>query len=105
MRIVLQKQEQLKENKKTIAEKLIKPCIQDTVSINLGKIYLTEINTISLSDTTIARRIAEMALFCENKLISRLKASKFPLILQLYESTDIAGKFSILLIRTWKNMI
>ncbi|XP_071053624.1 zinc finger BED domain-containing protein 5-like [Onthophagus taurus] len=75
----------------TIAEKLIKPCIKDVISCKFGETYLEEVNSIPLSDTTIARRIEEMALFCENDLINRLKTSNHPFALQLDETTDVAG--------------
>ncbi|XP_071056571.1 zinc finger BED domain-containing protein 5-like [Onthophagus taurus] len=75
----------------TITEKLIKPCIKDVISCTFGGTYLEEVNSIPLSDTTIARRIEEMALFCENDLINRMKTSNHPFALQLDETTDVAG--------------
>ncbi|XP_063931849.1 zinc finger BED domain-containing protein 5-like [Zophobas morio] len=90
----------------TIAEKLIKPCVKDIITCKLGAKYVKEINTIPLSDTTIARRIKTMSSFCEDELISRLK-SPHQFTMQLDETTDVAGlAILIVLVRyVWNSTI
>ena len=90
-----------------IAEKLIKPCVKDIITCKLGAKYVKEIDTIPLSDTTIARRIKKMSSFCEDELISRLKSSPHQFTMQLDETTDVAGlAILIVLVRyVWNSTI
>lgn len=73
----------------TIAETLIKPCVEDIVKVMVDDKTAGVVNSIPMSDNTVSRRIYDMAEDVENSLISRLKISKFAI--QLDESTDVAG--------------
>lgn len=53
--------------------------------------YTKQIDSIPLSDTSVARRIKDMLHFLEEELIRRLKNSPHDFTLQLDESTDVAG--------------
>ncbi|XP_071054694.1 zinc finger BED domain-containing protein 5-like [Onthophagus taurus] len=71
----------------TIAEDLIAPAAQDIAAIMFGEKEMQQISQIPLSDTTVSRRIFEMAENVENEIIMRIRKSKF-FSLQLDESTD-----------------
>lgn len=71
----------------TIAEELILPAAQDIVNIMFGEKEKQQLSQIPLSDTTVGRRIHEMADDIEKELILRIQRSKF-YSLQLDESTD-----------------
>lgn len=71
----------------TIAEELIAPAAQDIAAIMFGEKEKQQISQIPLSDTTVSRRIFEMAENVENEIIMRIQKSKF-FSLQLDESTD-----------------
>ncbi|XP_071052621.1 zinc finger BED domain-containing protein 5-like [Onthophagus taurus] len=71
----------------TIAEDLIAPAAQDIAAIMFGEKEMQQISQIPLSDTTVNRRIFEMAENVENEIIMRIRKSKF-FSLQLDESTD-----------------
>jgi hypothetical protein len=79
-----------------IGESLIKPCVKDTVSCVLGEEYIKEVEAVSLSNTTVARRIDDISDDIKIELISRLHTCD-AYALQLDESTDVAG-LSILLV-------
>lgn len=71
----------------TIGETLIIPSIKEFISTVMHQDPNEVIKTLPLSDTTIMRRIDEMAVNVENKLIHILKNSSFSL--QLDESTIV----------------
>jgi len=81
----------------TIAEKLVKPCAKHLITCMLGKKYANKIDSVPLSDTTVSRRIPEMANYCEMELVKRLQTVKQGFTLQLDESTDVSG-LAILLV-------
>ena len=80
----------------TIAENLIKPCAKDMVEYMIGEKYVRNIECVPLSNSTISKRISELAEFCEEELIRRVKLSQ-TFSLQMDESTDVAG-LAILLV-------
>lgn len=80
----------------TIAEKLIVPCIKDAVSCMLGEEHIKKINTIPLSNSTISRRIKDMANDIEETVVTRIKNSK-NFAIQVDESTDVT-KCAVLLV-------
>ncbi|GBL90425.1 Zinc finger BED domain-containing protein 5 [Araneus ventricosus] len=73
-----------------IGESLIKPCVQDIVSCVLGESYSKQVESVSLSNNTVKKRINDIADDIELELISRLQACN-AYALQLDESTDVAG--------------
>jgi len=44
----------------TIAEKLIKPCVKDVVTIMIGEKHVKLVDYIPLSDTTILKRVKDV---------------------------------------------
>jgi hypothetical protein len=70
----------------TIAEQLILPAAMDMVSIMLGEAAAKQLMNIPLSDTTISRRILDLAEDINDQLIDKLKGKDFSL--QLDEATD-----------------
>ncbi|GBN24791.1 Zinc finger BED domain-containing protein 5 [Araneus ventricosus] len=79
-----------------IGESLIKPCVQDIVSCVLGESYSKQVESVSLSNNTVKKRINDIADDIELELTSRLQACN-AYVLQLDESTDVAG-LAILLV-------
>jgi len=70
----------------TIAEQLILPAAMDMVSIMLWEAAAKQLMNIPLSDTTISRRILDLAEDINDQLIDKLKGKDFSL--QLDEATD-----------------
>jgi len=70
----------------TIAEHLILPAAMDMVSIMLGEAAAKQLMNIPLSDTTISRRILNLAEDINDQLIDKLEGKDFSL--QLDEATD-----------------
>lgn len=81
----------------TIAAKLIKPFFIDVMSCKFEDNFIKDINSIPLSHTIVTSWIKEMAQYCEHELLCQLKSSSHHFMLQLDESTDVAG-FSILIV-------
>ncbi|GFT03211.1 zinc finger BED domain-containing protein 5 [Nephila pilipes] len=79
-----------------IGESIIKPCVQDIISCVLGESYSKQVESVSLSNNTVKRRINNITDDIELELISRLQACNVN-ELQLDESTDVAG-LAILLV-------
>ncbi|CAG9814705.1 unnamed protein product [Phaedon cochleariae] len=79
----------------TIAEELILPCAKIMVSAMLGDKASKELNVISLSNSTVKKRIDDMSKNVEEQLILNIKASRF-YALQLDESTDISNDANLL---------
>ena len=72
----------------TIAENLIKPCAKDLVESMIGKNYVRNIEAVPLSNSTVSRRICDMAEYCQKEVIKRVKQSQ-TFSLQMDESTDV----------------
>ncbi|GBM84908.1 Zinc finger BED domain-containing protein 5 [Araneus ventricosus] len=79
-----------------IGESLIKPCVQDIVSSVLGESCSKQVESVSLSNNTVKKRINDIADDIELELISRFQACN-AYALQLDKSTDVAG-LAILLV-------
>ncbi|GBN20831.1 Zinc finger BED domain-containing protein 5 [Araneus ventricosus] len=79
-----------------IGELLIKPCVHDIVSCVLGGSYSKQVESVSLSNNNVKKRIIDIADDIELELISRLQACN-AYALQLDESTDVSG-LAILLV-------
>ncbi|GFS59115.1 zinc finger BED domain-containing protein 5 [Nephila pilipes] len=79
-----------------IDESITKPYVQDIISCVLGESYSKQVESVSLSNNTVKRRINNITDDIELELISRLQACNVN-ELQLDESTDVAG-LAILLV-------
>jgi hypothetical protein len=90
----------------TIGEDLILPAATQMVSIICGEETAQMLNGVPLSDTTVMRRIHEMAEDVLSQLISRINQSTHYAI-QLDESTDVAGVANVIVyVRyLWNNSI
>lgn len=73
----------------TIGEELIFPATKAIVKCMLGEDQAKKLDTVSLSNNTVGRRINDMALNVKELLINQVKQSDF-FSLQIDESTDIA---------------
>jgi hypothetical protein len=80
----------------TIGECLVLPAIKDAVGVMFDNKSSKEVETIQLSNNTVARRIDEMSQWTEDQLIQRVGESKF-FSLQLDGSTDVQVCTSCLL--------
>ena len=78
-----------------ISETLVKPAINDVTAIMLGEKSKSVVSKVSLSHSTVRRRINPMAVDVEKQLIARLERSQY-FAIQLDESTDIAGEAQLL---------
>ncbi|XP_057654818.1 zinc finger BED domain-containing protein 5-like [Diorhabda carinulata] len=79
----------------TAGENLILPGVKKISSLLLDEKAVQQIGKISLSNTTVKRRIKEMSINVKESLISALKESDF-YSLQLDERTDIADNTNLL---------
>ena len=74
----------------TIGENLIKPCSLKIVELMLGKEEKKKIAAVSLSNSTIQRRIEDMAADIKDQVVQEIKSAAFGLFsIQLDESTDV----------------
>ncbi|XP_003368146.1 zinc finger protein [Trichinella spiralis] len=80
------------KNKKphTIGENLVKPCIVNAVKILLGDDMAKQFKNISLSDSTVKRRIDELADDIKQQVLEKVKCSPF-FAISCDESTDQAN--------------
>ncbi|XP_077975830.1 protein FAM200C-like [Styela clava] len=72
----------------TIAEDLIKPCAEKMVELLIGPKEKRNMQQVPLSNSTIRRRIDDMAAVVCQQVCSEIKQSKLQASLQLDESTD-----------------
>jgi len=72
----------------TIAETLIKPCVEIIVKNMLGEELANKVNSVQLSNSTIQRRIYDLHDDIESQLLSKIRESVL-FSIQLDESTDI----------------
>uniref|UniRef100_A0A671KM04 DUF4371 domain-containing protein n=1 Tax=Sinocyclocheilus anshuiensis TaxID=1608454 RepID=A0A671KM04_9TELE len=79
----------------TIAKELILPSAVDRCRELLGDAAATKIQSIPLSNDTMARRIVDMSDDTECQLVERIKASPY-FAIQLDESTDISNVMLLL---------
>ena len=76
----------------TIGENLIKPCSLKIVELMLGNVEKKKIAAVSLSNSTIQRRIEDMAADIRDQVVQEIKSAAFGLFsIQLDESTDVAS--------------
>lgn len=74
----------------TIGEKLILPAAKDIVNCVLGEKAAKQLDSVSLSDSTVSRRILVMANDVKETVIEQIKSSIF-FALQMDESTDVTN--------------
>ncbi|CAH1960876.1 unnamed protein product [Acanthoscelides obtectus] len=72
----------------TIGEELIKPCVLKATQIILGEGTEQKIQSISLSNNTVKRRINDIAAVIKSHIINKVKLSPF-FAISCDESTDI----------------
>ena len=76
----------------TIGEELILPSCKDIAQCLLGDDALQKFNTVPLSNSTVQRRIVEMADDIKQQVVEELRSTPLGLFsIQLDESTDVAG--------------
>lgn len=75
----------------SIGEELIKPCLTEVTAAVLGKSASDKMKSISLSNSTIERRISDLSDDVEDQLLDKIKTSEF-FALQLDESCDVSSK-------------
>ncbi|XP_076803440.1 zinc finger BED domain-containing protein 5-like [Clavelina lepadiformis] len=76
----------------TIAEELLLPATKDIVRVMLGAEYVNKLNTISLSNNTVSRRIDDMSADIMEQVIQEMKSAPLGIFsIQLDESTDVAN--------------
>ena len=76
----------------TIGENLIKPCSLKIVELMLEKEEKKNIAAVSLSNSTIQRRIEDMAADIEDQVVQDIKSAAFGFFsIHLDESTDVAS--------------
>ena len=63
----------------TISENLIKPCSLKIVKLMLGKEEKKKISAVSLSNSTIHRRIEDMAADIKDQIVQEIKSAAFGL--------------------------
>ena len=81
----------------TIAEELLLPATKDIVRVMLGAEYVNKVNTISLSNNTISRRIHDMSADIMEQVIQEMKSAPLGIFsIQLDESTDMANSSQLL---------
>ncbi|GBP12601.1 Zinc finger BED domain-containing protein 5 [Eumeta japonica] len=73
----------------TTAENLIKPCVLDITKCMLDEKSAKHLFTVPLSNDTVLRRIHDLASYVIQELVTRLQKTGF--VLQVDESTDVAG--------------
>ena len=85
-------------NKKphTIAEKLIMPAAKVLVKHVIGNEAVSKLNSVSVSNNTIQRRITEMSTDIKEQAITEVQGSKYGFTIQLVESTDVSNYAQLL---------
>ncbi|XP_064462249.1 protein FAM200C-like [Ornithodoros turicata] len=81
----------------TIGEPLIKPYALNMVEILLNKEQEHKLAAVPLSNSTVQRRISDMADGIRDQVVQQIKSAAFGLFsIQLDESTDVASCFQLL---------
>ena len=81
----------------TIAEELLLPATKDIVRVMLGAEYVNKLNTISLSNNTVSRRIDDMSADIMEQVIHEMKSAQLGIFsIQLDESTDVVNYYQLL---------
>ena len=83
-----------------IGESLVMPAAKILVKNVIGVEAASELETVSLSNSTVKNRMEEMPIDITDQVISRVKDSKFGFYMQLDESTDITNNAQLLVYTT-----
>jgi len=74
----------------------VKPCLLKTVKLILGEASEAKMRQLSLSNTTIQRRISDMSEDVKEQIVQEIKASPM-FSFQVDESTDVSSCAQLLL--------
>ena len=74
----------------------MKPCLLKTVKLILGEASEAKMRQLSLSNTTIQRRISDMSEDVKEQIVQEIKASPM-FSFQVDESTDVSSCAQLLL--------
>ena len=75
----------------TIAENLVLPAAKILVRNLIGEKEVEKLNSVSLSNDTVKRRIHDMSDDISDEVTTAVKASKYGFAMQLDESTDVTN--------------
>ncbi|XP_077969918.1 zinc finger BED domain-containing protein 5-like [Styela clava] len=75
----------------TIAESLIMPAAKILVRRVMGEESVAKLDSVSLSNNTLKRRIEEMSVDIADQVTAGVRASKFGFAIQVDESTDVSN--------------
>ncbi|XP_068201647.1 zinc finger BED domain-containing protein 5-like [Palaemon carinicauda] len=75
----------------TIAESLIMPAAKILVSQVIGEEAVAKLESVSVSNNTVQRRIKEMSVDIADQVFEGVKSSKYGFASQLNESTDVTN--------------
>ncbi|XP_068209161.1 zinc finger BED domain-containing protein 5-like [Palaemon carinicauda] len=75
----------------TIAESLIMPAAKILVSHVIEEEAVAELESVSVSNNTVQRRIEEMSVDIADQVVEGVKSSKYGFAIQLDESTDVTN--------------
>ena len=73
----------------TIAESLVLPAAKILVKNLIGEEAVAKLQSVSLSNDTVKRRIQEMSVDIAQQVVTGVKDSKYRFAIQLDESTDV----------------
>ncbi|XP_068242369.1 zinc finger BED domain-containing protein 5-like [Palaemon carinicauda] len=75
----------------TIVESLIMPAAKILVSHVIGEEAVAKLESVSVSNNTVQRRIEEMSVDIADQVVEGVKSSKYGFAIQLDESTDVTN--------------
>ena len=86
------------KNKKphTVAEEFIMPAAKALVKHAIGDEAVSKLNSVSVSNNTIQRRITEMSTEIKEQVITEVQGSKYGFTIQLVESTNVSNYAQLL---------
>ena len=86
------------KNKKPhpIAEELIVPAAKMLVKHVIGNEAVSKLNSVSVSNNTIQRRIIKMSTDIKEQVITEVQGSKYGFTIQLVESIDVSNYAQLL---------
>lgn len=91
-----------KKKAHTIGEDLLLPVMKEVVNIMCGEKESKKLNSLSLSNDTVKRRIQDMSQDVLSQVLERVKESPY-FAIQLDESTDIANQAQLLVFIRYVN--
>jgi len=80
-----------------IAELLVLPAAKILVRNLIGEKDVAKLDSVSLSNNTVKRRIREMSVDIADQVTEGIKASKFGFAIQVDESTDVTNCCQLLI--------